>query len=91
MHQTNNFDFVLSPNPVSGNKLKLFIETLPSGDYQFEIFDTSGQLMQIREYKVLTEKGSVNIKLNIDNLDAGLYIVRMISGKAIVEKKFIRQ
>jgi len=89
--QASEFDFVLSPNPVEKNKLNVFIENLPVGDYRIEIYDTSGGLMQIQDYKINTEKGSVNVKLKVGNLEPGLYFVRMRSGNTTVEKKFIKQ
>jgi len=89
--QAREFNFVLSPNPVEKNKLNVFIENLPVGDYRIEIYDTSGGLMQIKEYSIKTEKSSVNVKLKIGNLIPGLYFVRMRSGYTTVEKKFIKQ
>lgn len=91
MREAQGFDFVLSPNPVQKEKLTVFVESLPPGDYQIEVFDTSGRLMQIKDYKINTEKGSVKIRLKVGHLKAGLYFVRMRSGNTIVEKKFIKQ
>ena len=89
--QAGQFDFVLSPNPVDRNKLTVNIESLPAGDYQIELFDSAGKLMQIKEYQVRTERGSVKVKLKVGHLKAGLYFVRMRSVNTIVEKKFIKQ
>lgn len=85
------FDFVLSPNPLTTNNLNVFVETLPIGDYQVEVYDTSGSLVQFSDYRVKTEKGSVNVKLKLGHLKPGLYFVRMKSGYTTVEKKFIKQ
>jgi len=89
--EVKDFDFVLSPNPVQKSKLTVFIERLPAGDYQIELFDTSGSLIQISDYKVKTERGSVKVKLKVGQLKPGLYFVRMRSVHTIVEKKFIKQ
>ena len=85
------FDFVLSPNPLIKNNLNVFVEFLPVGDYQVEVYDTSGSLVQFSDYKVKTDKGSVNVKLKLGHLKSGLYFVRMKSGNTTVEKKFIKQ
>jgi hypothetical protein len=90
-NQGSGFDFTLRPNPVKEGKLTLTIDKLPRGDYQVELFDSSGKLMQITGYQVLTERSSVKIDLSIAHLDAGIYFVRLRSMNAIVEKKFIRQ
>ena len=89
--EAKEFDFVLSPNPVQKSKLTVFIEKLPVGDYQIELFDTSGSIIQITDYKVKTDRGSVKVKLKVGHLKAGLYFVRMRSVHTIVEKKFIKQ
>ena len=85
------FDFVLSPNPVQKSKLNVHIDNLPAGDYQIKLFDSAGKLMQIKDYQVRTEKGSVKVKLKVGHLESGLYFVRMQSVHTIVEKKFIKQ
>ena len=86
---TKAFDFVLSPNPVSSEKILLTVQSLPPGNYLVEVFDTSGQLIQIVNYQVHTLKGSVKIDLDISHLKNGLYFVRMRSGNHTFEEKFV--
>jgi hypothetical protein len=85
------YDFILSPNPASGDQVRLTIKLLPPGDYNVELFDSSGRLMQIKEYSIQPDNETVQISLQVDHLQNGLYLVRMRSGSIVVEKKFIRQ
>ncbi len=85
------FDFTLSPNPVQKSKLNVSIKNLPSGDYQIKLYDTSGSLIQIKEYIVGTKNDDINVKVKVGHLKPGIYFVRMQSTNAIVEKKFIKQ
>ncbi len=89
--QADHFDFALSPNPVSGNKLTVDIQNLPKGDYQINLFDSSGSLMQIKDYKLKAHKSELKVRLKVGHLKPGLYFVRMQSVQTIVEKKFIKQ
>lgn len=89
--QADNFDFTLSPNPVSGNKLSVNMNKLPRGDYQIKVYDTLGNLVQIKEYGIKTNKSELKVKIKVGNLEPGLYFVRMQSVNTIVEKKFIKQ
>ena len=91
LRQAENFDFILSPNPVSGNKLTVNIRQLPPGDYQINVFDSSGKLIQIKDYKLKTHKSELKVRLKVGHFKPGLYFVRMQSVNTIVEKKFIRQ
>jgi len=91
VHQADDFDFTLSPNPVQKGKLNVNISSLPIGDFEVKLYDTSGTLMQIKDYTVGTKKGEIKIKLKVGHLNPGLYFVRMRSGNVIVEKKFIKQ
>ncbi len=86
----SEYDFLLKPNPVDGNHITLVADQLPSGEYSVELFDTMGRVVQIKDYRVITDKRSVEIRLGIDMLDSGVYFVRMRSGSTILEKKFIR-
>ena len=88
--EARDFNFKLSPNPISKHRLTVNIDNLPIGDYQIELFDTSGKLMQITDYSLKTDRSHVKVKLNIENLGPGLYFVRMKSVHTILEKKFIR-
>jgi hypothetical protein len=91
LKEVKGFDFVLSPNPVNSGSLTVFIEKLPRGDYQIEVFDTAGNLVQIKSYNLRTEKSTVKVHLEVSHLNPGLYFVRMKSVNTIVEKKFVKQ
>lgn len=87
---SNDFDFVLSPNPVKKNKLTIEVTRLPQGEYQFEIYDTLGRMIAINKYSMRRNDGNTKIKIKVGNYKPGLYFVRLSSGSQIVEKKFIK-
>lgn len=89
--QAEKFDFTLSPNPVTGNRLMVSIQQLPPGNYLINIYDTSGSLIQVKEYRLKARKSGLSVKLKVGHLTPGLYFVRMRSANTIVEKKFIKQ
>lgn len=88
---SEKFDFTLSPNPVSKNKLTIDINKLPVGDYQIEVYDTLGKLIKVNSYKVSIKDGANRIKIKVGDYKPGTYFVRMISGNQVVEKKFIKK
>jgi len=89
--QVKKFDFDLVPNPVKDNYIKVIISELGAGDYQVEVYDTSGKRVQVKDYELKKEKSQFEVKLKVGNLKPGIYYVRMRSIHTIVEKKFIKQ
>ncbi len=89
--ESSKFDFVLSPNPVSKSKLNIQIISLPVGEYQIEIFNSSGQLIDMTKYKVTKKDGVTKIKIRVGSYASGTYFVRMSSGSQMVEKKFVKK
>lgn len=87
----DEFDFSLSPNPVSKSKLTIEIDKLPVGEYRIEIYDTLGKLIRVSKYKVSTKDGATRIKIKVGGYAPGTYFVRMRSGNQVVEKKFIKK
>lgn len=85
----NNFDFVISPNPVKKSKINIDISTLLSGDYQLEIFDTSGIRKEDFQYKINKKSDSMRLKIKLESFKPGVYFIRITSGSNTVEKKFI--
>ena len=73
-----DLSFNLYPNPVSNGILN--IETSTSGNLDIEFFNMLGQ-------RVLTSKNSK--KINVSNLNAGVYLVKINQGSSSVAKKVI--
>ncbi len=74
----NNFEIVQSnafPNPVM-NELTIDFKNQESNDYKLTIFDNIG-----REYKILDKIKSNTIKVNVKNMNPGLYFYRLIDYK----------
>ena len=87
----SEFDFMLSPNPISKGRLTVEFTKLPVGEYQIEIYDTLGKLIKVNKYKVSKKDGTSKIKIKVNNYSPGTYFVRLISGGQIIEKKFIKK
>ncbi len=86
-----DFNFVLSPNPISKGKLSLVFSNLDHGSYQIEVFDTLGNLLVVKNHWAKKSKEGIRIKLKVSHLKKGLYIVRVISDNKVLEKKFIKE
>lgn len=87
---TDKFDFLISPNPVSKNKLTIKINSLPAGEYQIEIYNTLGNLIRVKSYQVSRKEGTTKFKIKVGDYMPGTYFVRLRSGNQVVEKKFIK-
>ncbi len=84
------FDFVLSHNPIKKGKLSVTITSLPVGEYQLEVFNISGKLLNIKKYSMKRSGGTIKIKFKVGKYPPGVYFVRLSSGSQMVEKKFIK-
>ena len=84
------FEFMISPNPVEGNQIDLTLGALPAGDYVLELYDSMGGLLQIRDYRLTTDRSRALISLQVGELKKGMYFVRLIFGSSYYEQKFIR-
>lgn len=87
----DSFDFTISPNPVNKSKVKLNVSTIPDGEYQLKLFDSTGRLLQFKKYSIKRSKGSLFISLKTYKLTPGLYSISLIKGDKAVSKQFIKQ
>ncbi len=76
------------PNPVSGNRLQILLQSAKAQKINISIFDGNGE-------KVLTEDqnavaGVMNYPLNIGKLGIGTYTMIIIAGTERVKKQFIK-
>jgi hypothetical protein len=78
----HNFDIDISPNPTNG----ILYITNHSGlsDYKFSFYDTSGR--QIELSNPINESGI----LDIDNLNSGMYLLKIENGSDSIIKKIIK-
>lgn len=84
---TNGDDLTLFPNPV-GDQLSVsyFSDIFPSEKIAYEIFDVNG--IKMLAYDEVSNTGELQISL--DELSAGLYLLRMNGNAASVSRTFIK-
>lgn len=73
------------PNPIHGSIVNL---TIPSSDVdtQLEILDTHGKVI----LNIVPEKLGTTIELDIKELPKGMYIIRIITGEQMINKRFLK-
>ena len=78
------FAIILSPNPVRSTEVLLVqITSEPQSSTSFQLIDPHGRLVQ--EW----ESAAPVFSMPIENLSAGIYLIRAFNGSAIVAGKFI--
>jgi hypothetical protein len=81
---------VLLPNPINKSPiLNLKMTNLTAFEGRIEIFDLAGKLIQSekRDFK----SGDLLEEINVENLGNGLFILKIVSGKSSISKRFIVQ
>ena len=86
---SNDIDFKIIPNPVKGKKFKIEIDDLPGDDYSFEIYDSVGRKIYIKNYSFKAKNNTLKIKFKTDEFSKGIYFIRLYSGKTYAVKKLI--
>ncbi len=84
---TDDFSFVLYPNPTEGNVFLMPEQTLPKAS-TVEIFDLNGQLVHEQSFG-LTFEGA-KLRLNTDKLETGVYLVNFIIDDFQQMKRFVK-
>ena len=84
-------DFVIKPNPVSRGNLKLKLIGFQPGTYSIELYNIKGELQLSTECEQYNEGEDCKLKFSVDSLQPGMYFVRLLSDKIIIEKKFIKK
>ena len=76
-------DFMLYPNPVSGNSIRIQLQHTDSENIYFTISNTLGQIVK---------KGRLtNNSIGVNNLNKGVYIITINDGEETMIKKFIKK
>jgi len=87
-----HFDFRLSPNPATGNKVFVDIIGAAHKELVINVYDSSGkQLVQPERVVKHTNEGNNRIKLKINQMKPGLYFVRLSCDGYQLEKKLMVQ
>ena len=76
-------EFKIWPNP-AGNFVNIQLNSTISGDVNIEIFNING-----RRVASIQKEAAQEIRLNIDELNAGVYLVKVISNEANYTKKLL--
>ncbi len=78
-------DLILSPNPVMGELNIEFPTSIENGF--LDVLSVNGKLIR----KLLIKKGQSSIKVDLDNIESGIYIVKIKSSDKTLIKKFVKQ
>jgi hypothetical protein len=89
--ESASFDFTISPNPVSGKKVKLHFKSIQANNYQIAIYDSMGRMLKTEKYKMKRHENGTKLSIKLPGLKSGIYFVRVSSEKGMTEKKFIRE
>jgi hypothetical protein len=76
-------EFKIWPNP-AGNFVNIQLNSTISGDVDIEIFNINGK--KVANFQ---KEAAQEIRLNIDELNAGVYLVKVISNEANYTKKLL--
>ena len=78
------------PNPLnSENQLNLLFESVNPGQAKVLIFDTQGK--QMSDYELTIEEGMNHFPVSVDELEAGLYFVKVFAGGKVYADKFLKR
>ena len=83
------FGINIYPNPVTGDKLSLAIETASPKNLQLSIYNIQGQKMLSQQ--IPGSSGIKNYPINISTLAAGSYTIVVDDGVEKLKKQFVRQ
>ncbi len=87
-YDTPNSEFVVYPSPLDGDELKIKFEGKQTETIEFQIFNSNGQVLTQVEKPMLV--GTNLCSISARNLHPGTYIIKLISVKKVLVRKFIR-
>ena len=90
-HMETDFDFSISPNPVSKKKFKIDLTNLPSQSFTIEFYDTLGQKVNFKKRKYSDSDGKTRISFKVGKAKPGLYLVKLRSLNKYSTRKLIIQ
>ena len=90
MISKNTINFTIEPNPVKGNSISLHFANQPTGNYQFNLINSAGQL--VYRNKLVISSSSTSQVLNINKiLPAGIYQLQIAGLSGTETQKVIIQ
>jgi len=82
-----NLDILLYPNPVH-DQISLQIQSKIVGRIQVDFFDIQGRI--VFQKNIRLDGGAYRFMANVEDLEKGIYICRIISGSVFANKKFVK-
>ncbi len=79
----------IAPNPV-GNTLEVYGSNVNTENLTMEVYDLMGRAV-VSQRVVDVQGGEANIKIDVENLPSGVYILRCTSGEEVFDQKFTKQ
>ena len=90
MISKNTINFTIEPNPIKGNSINLHFANQPTGNYQFNLINSAGQL--VHSSKLQISSSSTSQVLNINKiLPAGIYQLQIAGLSGTETQKVIIQ
>ncbi len=80
-------DFNLYPNPAVGEDVFLTMRSTESFEARINIFNTSGQLVYESNEETVPSNGQWTKRIPTDGLNAGLYVVQVLSDEGMITSK----
>ena len=81
-------DIQISPNPVN-SVMRIQFKNIKAGNYDILIVNRQGAVVLQRTNVYCDDKSAVN--LNVSNLFAGYYLVRVSNGSTVIEQKLMKE
>ncbi|HRI28989.1 MAG TPA: choice-of-anchor J domain-containing protein [Chitinophagales bacterium] len=86
-----NLQLAVSPNPVqAGNTAKVSFDTTQPDNYALEVYDMSGKILQ-RQKMGFQQPGNHQANLDLSQLAAGNYLLKLVSSQQSGTVKFVVQ
>lgn len=83
-----NWDAILYPNPVR-EQINISIHNSNAGNYLIRLIDDNGSILE--ETTAAHPSGTIQYQYNTDQLSKGMYLLQIIAGKEVLNKRFIIQ
>jgi len=88
LKETTILDVAVFPNPINGNELSLKMKVSASSNIRIDLMSVTGKLYKSLNHNV--QKGQEVMKIDVNDLAAGIYYVNIYSGKTSTSMKFVK-
>ncbi len=88
LYENNEVQLAIFPNPVENSATVSYIDTNEWNPNKIEIYNTLGKLVYSNT-EIINNSVNQTFKLNLQELDAGIYVLKLIGDNNNVSQKFI--